>query len=257
MITWDDPDQRFYQTGCDRGALYLAGDVAVAWNGLTGVEENGVGSTSVLYRDGHIYYADVEPSDFTCQVSAFFWPDEFSKALGVPEITDGLYVDNQRPRQFSFTYRNLVGSGGKGDRFGYQIHLIYNAKASLGSRRRTTRTNSVTLQEFTFDIVATPVKMPGLRPSAHYIIDTRNMDNTTVAELEGILYGEGRMPDPIELYDLMNFGDAITFTDNGDGSWTARGSNDNLIDHKNGTWTIKNVNGTDHGDGTFTLVDTP
>jgi len=83
------------------------------------------------------------------------------------------------------------------------------------------------------------------------------MDKSTITELEDILYVEGRMPTPIELYDLMNFGDAITFVDNGDGTWTARGSRLNLIDHNNGRWTIKNVNGVDNTDGTFTLQDTP
>jgi len=257
VVKWDDPDKRLYQTGCDRGAIYFDDGRAVAWNGITGVDETGTGTSSVLYRDGNIYYSDIEPSDFTATVKAFFWPDEFGACLGIPEITDGLYVDNQKPRKFNFTYRNLVGSGGKGDRFGYQIHLVYNALANLGTRTRKTRTNQVTLDEFTFDIIATPVKMPGLRPSAHYIIDTRTMDKPTIAELESILYMEGRLPDPQELYDLMNFGDAITFIDHGDGTWTARGSSENLIDHGDGTWTIKNVNGTDNGDGTFTLEDTP
>lgn len=257
IVNWDNPDERFYQTGCDRGAIYFDDGSAVAWNGITGVDETGSGTASVLYRDGEIYYSDVDPSDFTATVKAFFWPDQFGKCLGIPEITDGLYVDNQKPRKFNFTYRNLVGSGGRGDRFGYQIHLVYNALAVIGTRSRKTRTNQVTLDEFTFDIVATPVKMPGLRPSAHYIIDTRTMDKPTVKQLEDILYAEGRLPEPQELYDLMNFGDAIVFIDHGDGTWTARGSSDNLIDRGDGTWIIKNVLGTDHGDGTFTLQDTP
>lgn len=255
-IKWDDPNERLYQTGCDRGAIYFDDGSAVAWNGLTGVDETGVGSTSVLYRDGNIYYSDIDPSDFTATIKAFFWPDAFGRCLGIPQITDGLYVDNQKPRKFNFTYRNLIGSGAKGDRFGYQIHLVYNALANVGTRSRKTRTNSVQLDEFSFDIIATPVKMPELRPSAHYIIDTRTMDKPTVKQLESILYSEGRLPEPQELYDLMNFGDAITFIDHGDGTWTARGSSENITDHGDGTWTIRNVDGTDHGDGTFTLVDT-
>lgn len=257
VVKWDDPNQRLYQTGCDRGALYFDDGSAVAWNGLTGVDETGTGTASVLYRDGEIYYSDIDPSDFTATIKAFFWPDRFGKCLGIPEITDGLYVDNQKPRKFNMTYRNLIGSGGKGDRFGYQIHLVYNALANIGTRTRKTRTNQVQLDEFSFDIIATPVKMPGLRPSAHYIIDTRNMDKPTIKQLESILYREGRLPEPQELYDLMNFGDAITFIDHGDGTWTARGSSENLIDRGDGTWIIRNVNGTDNGDGTFVLEDTP
>ncbi len=256
-VNWGDPDQRLYTSGVDRGVLYFDDNVVAPWNGLIGVDEIGEGGSSVLYRDGVIYYADVEPQDFKAQVKAYMWPDEFSTALGIPEVAEGLYVDGQKPRRFDFSYRTLIGSGARGDRFGHQIHLVYNAKASLGTRSRKTRSNTVSLDEFTFDLICVPVKLPGFRPSAHYILDTRTMDTSSVAELEQILYSEARMPQPIELYDLLNFGDTITFIDHGDGTWTARGSRENIVDYGNGTWYIKNVNGTDDGGGEFTLQDTP
>ena len=37
-LAWDQAGQKTYQAGLDRGVLYLL-DKAVAWNGLTGVEE--------------------------------------------------------------------------------------------------------------------------------------------------------------------------------------------------------------------------
>lgn len=256
-IEWDKADERYYQTGCDRGVLYTQ-DGAVPWNGITGVTESGQGAASVLYRDGNIFYADVEPSDFSGSVNAFFWPDEFARCLGIPEIAPGLYADNQRPSRFGFSYRSLIGSGTEGDMFGYQIHLVYNAIASIGARTRKTLTNSPEIQEFSFELVAVPVRVRGYRPTAHFIIDTRGMAPGTLELLELILYGAGgRLPDPSELYDLLNFGSAITFVDNGDGTWTASGSSANLVDNGDGTWTIFNVNGTDNGDGTFVLEDTP
>lgn len=256
-VNWDNPDERLFSSGCSRGVLYFDDLTVAPWNGLLSVDEIGEGSSSVLYRDGVIYYADVEPQDFRAQVKAYMWPDEFSKALGIPEAAEGLYVDSQKPRQFNFSYRTLIGSGGKGDRFAHQIHLVYNAKASLGTRQRKARSNQIQLDEFTFDLVCVPVKLPGFRPSAHYILDTRSMDTSSIAELEHILYVEARMPQPIELYDLLNFGDTITFIDHGNGTWTARGARANLTDHGNGTWTIRNVNGTSFPDGTFTLQNTP
>ena len=256
-VNWDNPDERLFSSGLDRGVLYFD-DLSVApWNGLIGVDEIGEGSSSVLYRDGNIYYADVDAQDFKAQVRAYFWPDAFGKALGIPQATEGFYVDGQKPRKFDFSYRTLIGSGGRGDRFGHQIHLVYNAKASIGTRQRKTQNNQIQLDEFTFDLVCVPVGLPGFRPSAHYILDTRSMDTSSVAELEHILYVEARMPQPIELYDLLNFGDAITFIDHGDTTWTARGSRENIVDYGNGTWYIKNVNGTDDGGGEFTLQDTP
>ena len=261
MLTWDKPDERYYQHGLDRGVLYLKDKDPVAWNGLTGCDENSDSSSTMLYRDGRVYLADVEPGDYSGKITAVFFPDEFSEALGLPEATDGLYVDNQKPKRFGLCYRTLIGSGTAGDMFGYQIHLIYNAMAQVGNRSRKTNTNTTSNLEFDFDIVATPIKLPGYRPTAHYILDTRHMGPSTIAQLEAILYGDsttpGRLPTPSELFDLMNFGDAITFTDHGDGTWTAKGSYANVHMTGPGTWEILNVNGTDHGDGTYTLEDTP
>lgn len=261
-IAWDATDERYYQTGVDRGVLYPSGKDAVPWNGVTGVDESSGGQSSVLYIDGMIYLADVDPGDFTGQLTAFFWPDAFDECAGIPEAIDGLYVDNQKPKRFSLSYRSLIGSGLEGDSFGYQIHLIYNAVATIGNRSRKTLTDTPTPMEFSFDLVATPVALPGYRPSAHYILDTRHMDAGTLEQLENILYGSeaeaARMPTPTELYDIMNFGTSITFS--GDGmTWTARGSYANVhyTDAGQNYWLISNVNGIDNGDGTFTLNDTP
>lgn len=258
-IEWDAADERYYHTGCDRGVLYCPD--AVPWNGLIGTSESGSGERTMLYRDGHIYYTDVDPGDYEGTVSAFFWPDAFSECLGIPEIAPGLYADNQKPKPFGLSYRTLVGSGLTGDMFGYQIHMIYNATAALGSRSHETLTDQPNLEKFGFDIVATPVKVPGFRPTAHYILDTRGMSSETLASLEDILYGGGeddpRLPNPKELYDLLKFGDSIIFVDHGDGTWTATGSSTNLIDNGDGTWEIHNVNGVDNGDGTYLLSDTP
>ena len=258
-IQWDKPDQRYYHTGCDRGVIYVD-DRAYPWNGITGITESGAGEKTVYYRDGIIYYADVEPGDFEGSINAFFWPDQFSKCLGVVEIAPGLYADYQKPTPFGASYRHLVGSGTEGDMFGYQIHLIYNAVAQVGSRTRKTLSQNPEIAEFSFELSAVPVKVPGFRPTAHFIIDTRGMDPAQVTVLEMILYGGGldipRLPDPAELYDILNFGSAITFVDHGDGTWTASGSSSNIIDNGDGTWEINNVDGIDNGDGTYILSDT-
>ena len=260
-IEFNKPNDRYFITGLDRGVLYPRSATPVAWPGLTGLDEAGGGTKTVLYRDGRIYYSDVEPGDFEGSLTCLFYPDEFAECAGIPHIGGGLLVDNQKPKQFDLSYRNLVGSGMTGDVFGYQIHLVYNATAAIGTRARRTRTNQPELMELTFDLTATPVKLPEMRPSAHYIVDTRYMSPASVASLEAILYGNGvsvpRLPQPAELFDLLNFGSAITFVDNGDGTWTARGSSTNLVNNGNGTFTIKNVNGTNNGNGTFTIRDTP
>lgn len=233
---------------------------AIAWNGITGFDE-GVesGATTIMYRDGIIYLADVDASDFSGRLTTLFYPEEFGECVGIPRATDGLYVDNQKPQPFAFSYRTLVGSGARGDMFGYQIHLVYNCMATISTRSRKSIGGASTPVEFGFDIVCTPVKLAGYRPTAHYIIDTRDMSDSTVAQLEAILYGSPtqapRMPTPQELYDMMNFGDAITVTVHTDGTFTVIASNDNLQAIDDNHFVMKNINGSDNGDGTYVISD--
>lgn len=109
LLTWDDPTERYYQTGNDRGVIYPPGQNPVVWNGLIGLEEKSDQTKSILYRDGIAYMADVEPGDFEATVSAFFFPDVVSDLIGMGNPSAGFYVDNQKPKPFGFSYRSLVG----------------------------------------------------------------------------------------------------------------------------------------------------
>lgn len=260
MLTWDDPNERYYEHGLDHGVLYKSGQSPVPWNGLTGFDEGGEGSTAMYYRDGVVYLADADASDFSGKMTALFFPDAFAECIGIPEVTDGLYVDNQKPKPFDLSYRSLVGSGSAGDQFGFQIHLVYNCMAAIGVRQRRTLGGDTTPTEFTFDIVATPVKLPGYRPSAHYIIDTRRMSKETIAEIEGILYGvgdaPGRLPAPQELFDLMNFGNGIVVTVHANGTWTAEAAYSRIQTRPDGTFTILDINAVHNTSaGTYVISD--
>lgn len=257
-LEFDDPDARYFQTGVDRGVLYLP-NKAVVWNGITGFEESGNGTSSIAYIDGKIYLADMDATDFSGKLTAFFWPDEFSECLGMPQVAEGLYVDNQKPKRFGFSYRTLVGSGSTGDMFGHQIHLVYNAIASIGTKQRKTINDTPDPLDFQFELVCTPVQLPGYRPTAHYIIDTRNMTPETVSSLEDILYGsaeaDARLPEPEELFDLLNFGDAITVTVHQNGEITFTGSNKKVYMIGPDTYQIDGINAVINSDGTIDISD--
>lgn len=260
MLQWDDPSKRFFAQGLDRGVLYIPGLDPLPWNGLMSFDEgSSSAASSLLYRDGVIYLADVEPSDFAGDLKAMWYPDEFGVCLGMPEVTDGMFVDNQKPKRFGFSYRTLVGNGSSGNVFGYQIHLVYNCMASVASRARATLGPDNKPVEFDFNIVCTPVKLPGYRPTAHYVIDTRNMSSSKVAELEAILYGDdetpGSLPQPSVIFDLLNYGDAIIVRVHGDGTYTVEGSNMNVFSTGPHSFMMKNINGTDNGDGTYVISD--
>lgn len=255
MLTWDPPDERYYEHGLDRGVLFIPGKDPIPWNGLSGFEEGAAGTSAMLYRDGVVYLADAEASDFTGKMDALFYPDAFHECIGIPQATDGLYVDNQKPKRFDLSYRSLIGSGATDDLFGYQIHIVYNCMATIAPRSRQTLGKDTQPVMFSFDIVCTPVKMPGYRPTAHYIIDTRTMSPSTVVELETLLYGPGGLPTPEELYDLMHFGDAITVRLHTDGYFTVEGAAANVYSTGPYSFQMDNINGTDLGGGYYNLAD--
>ena len=259
MLVWNKAEERYYHDGIDRGVLYPSGAPAATWNGISSMDEDSAGTASLYYIDGQIFYADVEPGDFKGKLTTYNWPDAFSTCIGIPEIADGFYADGQKPKRFGLSYRSLIGNGTEGDLFGYQIHLLYNALATIGTRSRKTLSDKSEPMDFTFDLVATPVHIQGFRPTAHYVIDTRHLEPALLAALEDILYGgtvAARLPDPTELYEMLNFGSAITFVDHGDDTWTARGAYANVHPTGLDTWEILNVNGTDNGDDSYTLEDT-
>lgn len=271
-LTWDDPNSRHFEHGLDRGVLYLRDRDPIPWNGLKSLDEGGEGSTAMYYRDGIVYLADAEPGDFKAQLKTIMFPPEFGECLGYPEVTDGLFLDNQKPKRFDFCYRSLVGSGTEGDMFGYQIHLVYNVMASIGTRSRKTLGGDAEPVEFSFDLVCTPVKLAGYRPTAHFVIDTRDMSKSVIAEIEGILYGHdedpiddiiddsfvefipGRMPTPAELFDIMNFGSAILFTVHPNGTYTVTAASSNLYSTGPHSFIVKNSSAVDNGDGTYHIA---
>ena len=50
-LVWDKLGERFFETGIDRGVLYLDGQ-PIAWSGLTAIEEDIENDTEPLYFDG-------------------------------------------------------------------------------------------------------------------------------------------------------------------------------------------------------------
>src|SRR5690349_1596478 len=115
MLTWDKTEERYFQTGIDRGVLYPTSGDPVVWNGITGVDDGGNGSHEVSYLDGKIFLADSDATDYSGKLTAFDFPDEFMVCIGMPQVVDGLILDNQKPKRFGLSYRSLIGSGLTGD----------------------------------------------------------------------------------------------------------------------------------------------
>lgn len=229
-LIWDQVGERIYETGVDRGVLYLSDGEGVPWNGLLSVEDVvEEADITPYYIDGVRYFNQRSVGDYSGVLKAFTYPDEFMQFDGYDELTVGLYASHQPvTKTFGLSYRTMVGNDILGREFGYKIHLVYNLVATPSTRTYGTVTSSVDALDLTWNISGVPVEIPGFRPAVHFVIDSRALPVGILSDIEDLIYGtdisEPRIPSPVELMGMI-----FNVVDNHDGSWTATGSDEVII----------------------------
>lgn len=214
ILTWDETGKKFYETGVDRGVLYSPDSSSgkytkgVAWSGLTAVNESPSGAESTaLYADNQKYLSLISAEEFGGTIEAYMYPDEFAECDGSREIAPGVFATQQTRKHFGFSYRTLIGNDTEGTDKGYKIHLVYDAVASPSEKSNSTVNDSPEAATLSWEFTTTPVSCPGMKPTAHIVIDSTKADPTELAALEKILYGgtdsEPRMPLPDELAEIF------------------------------------------------------
>lgn len=207
-IQWDLVGDRLYETGVDRGVLYIP-DVSgvyalgVPWNGLTTVTESPSGAESnKTYADNIVYLNLISQELFDCTIEAYTYPVEFERFDGALAAEPGVYIGQQTRRPFGFSYRTLLGNDLEGNDYGYKLHLVYGAIASPSEKARATVNDSPEANTFSWDVSTTPVAVGTIgavdyKPTSHIVIDSTVVDPTDLADLEDALYGRGTAPDDI------------------------------------------------------------
>ena len=193
-LEWDKTGERLYETGTDRGVLYVASNgtypTGVAWNGLTGVDENPSGAEANAQYADNIKYLELRSAeDFGATVTAYTYPDEFEQCDGSAEPATGMYIGQQARKMFGMSYRTKIGNDVDGNEHGYYIHLIYGATASPSQRSYKTVNDSPEPIEFSWEVTTTPVNITGYKPVAHIRINSTKADPEKLAVLESVLYG--------------------------------------------------------------------
>lgn len=193
-LEWDKTGERLYETGTDRGVLYVASNgtypTGVAWNGLTGVDENPSGAEANAQYADNIKYLELRSAeDFGATVTAYTYPDEFEQCDGSAEPATGMYIGQQARKMFGMSYRTKIGNDVDGNEHGYYIHLIYGATASPSQRSYKTVNDSPEPIEFSWEVTTTPVNIAGYKPVAHVRINSTKADPENLAVLESVLYG--------------------------------------------------------------------
>jgi len=194
-LTWDDLGKKIYETGVDRGVLYIpnAGGVydnGVAWNGLTAVTESPSGAAATSqYADNTKYMNLISAEEFAATLEAYTYPDEFAQYDGLSLPTTGVAVGQQARKTFGLSYRTKVGNDVSGDAFGYKIHLLYGCQASPSEKAYKTVNDSPEGISFSWSLSTNPVNVSGLKPTALITIDSTKVVAANLTAFEIILYG--------------------------------------------------------------------
>lgn len=191
-VVWNETGKRYFESGVDRGVLYVSGQPGVAWNGLISVnEEKSSLDPESLYYDGEKYLDYVSGSeDFSATIEAFSAPESFSRCDGRLPLANGLYATGQRRETFAMTYRTLVGNDVDEFGHGYKIHFVYNATATPSSRINKTLAEVPDPSRLQWKIETVPVHDASTyKPTAHLILDTRKVDQAAVDFIENLIYG--------------------------------------------------------------------
>ena len=219
-LKWDQTGERLYETGTKRGVLFVqkadgSYDKGVAWNGLTAVTESPSGAEeTALYADDIKYLSLRSAEEFGGTIEAYTYPDEWGACDGTASPSTGVTVGQQSRSSFGLCYRTSVGNDTVGSDFGYKLHFVYGATASVSERPYATINDSPEAISFSWEFTTVPVEVDGLKPTAILTVDSTKADATTLAALEAIVYGsdgesaaEPRLPLPDEIITMFGSGD--------------------------------------------------
>lgn len=218
ILTWDGIGERVYETGIDRGVLYIPNSSGVynngvAWNGLTSVTESPSGAEpSAQYADNIKYLNLFSAEEFGATIEAFTYPDAFAPfdGLGVP--SPGVTIGQQSRKSFGLSFRTRIGNDLDGDAHGYKLHMIYGCSASPSERAYSTVNDSPEAITFSWELTTVPVAVAGYTPTSIITVDSTQVSAGDLAELEQFLYGtagtDPSLPTPAAV--LAIFSGALT-----------------------------------------------
>lgn len=232
-LVWDKAGERVYQTGVDRGVLYLHDGTAVPWNGLIDIEEGSNSELRSFYLDGVKFLESLSPGDFIGKLKAFTYPDEFDTVNGMVSVAPGLTYHEQPHKSFNLSYRTRVGNDLEGTDHGYKIHVLYNVLANPDVIAFASADASAQVIEFVWSLTGTPPKPDKYRPTVHISMDSRTTPPDILQLLEDTLYGTETtvpsLPSIMEISEYFGYLGALIIVDHGNGTWSAIDESDTYI----------------------------
>lgn len=206
-LAWDEVGERRFETGVDRGVLFLPEGGAVPWNGLASITENLGREVKSYYTDGIKYLDHQVLAAFSGDLQAYTYPDELDALTGVSTFAPGVFLHDQRSKAFSLSYRTLVGNDLEDTEHGYKLHILYNVLATPGNSQMSSLSDTVSPNMFQWTLNGTPPRALGIRPTSHISLHTRSLDPALLSDIEDLIYGtelaEPALPEFVELLGMI------------------------------------------------------
>lgn len=194
-LTWDATGARVYETGINKGVLYIPNSLGAyvhgyAWNGLVSVtEQPGGAEASAQYADNTKYLNLVSAEELKATIEAFTYPTEFEQCDGLGSPSAGITLGQQARVTFGLAYRTLIGNDVDGTTHGYKLHLLYGCLAAPSEKGYSTVNDSPEAITFSWEVSTTPVAVTGYTPTSLIVIDSTKVNAAALATLESFLYG--------------------------------------------------------------------
>lgn len=223
-LIWGKGGERLYEAGVDHGVFYPSLGPGIVWNGLATIQESTENTENlIMYIDGDRQITEISLGTFAAVLEAFTYPLEFEPYDGLSKWD----LSAQTRLPFNLSYRTLIGNDKLGISKGYKLHLVYNVLAAPTERNNRSVNASSEIENFKWSLSTTPVAIPGLRPSSHFVIDSTKAYGSSLALIEDMLYGTddtvSHFPTVEELLEIFESTAIFKVTDNGDGTATIEG----------------------------------
>lgn len=183
-LQWDQVGERIYETGDRNVALYVYQDSeetftdkvstdpdvsdtltvkthfynGVAWNGITAMTESPSGAEPTdLWADDTKYATLRSAEQFGGTIEAYTYPDAWGQCDGTETPISGVFLGQQKRKQFSLAYSTTEGNDVDLNDFGEKLHLVYAATASPSERSYATINDSPEAITFSWEYTTSPV----------------------------------------------------------------------------------------------------
>lgn len=195
LLVWNVSTLKFYESGLDRGVLYVrdgSGNypLGVAWEGLINLAEKPGGAEPTDLWANNVKYAQLISSEiFDGSIEAYTYPDEFLVCDGIEIAVAGMTIGQQARTAFGMSYRTWVGNEAAGQEDGYKLHVIYGCLIQPSEVSRATINDSPEAATFSWEFKTTPAAMTGELPVSKITIDSRTLGTPEMTAVKDALWG--------------------------------------------------------------------